>query len=539
MSKRLFFIISFLLVSSLILTSNAGAGLVGWWKLDDGAGTVATDSAGDYDGTLIGNAAWVDGMLGGALSFDGDGDYVDCGNDPIFNPSGSFGITLWAYIADWGTGWAHSIIGKGGDQDRGGWSIRRYEDETLCFTTAGVAGVGIVAEQNDWTNMNGNAVPPLDEWVHIACVYDVNNMTYIYFNGEVDKERAATGTVAPTDGNLYIGTRGNSAGDGPDDWASSYFTGMLDDVRFYDHAITQADIKLIMEGGHAIPQTLASRPIPADSAADIPRDAILSWRSGELALAHDVYFGTNFDDVNQAGPADPRGVLVGQNQVDTTYDPPGLLDYNQTYYWRVDEVNDTNPESPWRGNVWSFTAANFLVVEDFEDYNDYAPNEIWNTWIDGYGVPTNGATSGYPDPDFNAGEHFMETSIVHSGAQSMPIFYDNGAGLSEVTKTLTDGRDWTREGVVTLMLFYYGDAANAAEQMYVALNGNAVVNNPDANAALVTEWTPLSIPLQDFAGKGVNLANVSSISIGFGNKANPVAGGSGHVFVDDIRLYRP
>ena len=59
------------------------------------------------------------------------------------------------------------------------------------------------------------------------------------------------------------------------------------------------------------------------------------------------------------------------------------------------------------------------------------------------------------------------------------------------------------------------------------------------NAALVTEWTPLDIPLETFAGMGVNLTNVSSISLGFGNKTSPQAGGgSGHVFFDDIRLYK-
>ena len=189
--------------------------------------------------------------------------------------------------------------------------------------------------------------------------------------------------------------------------------------------------------------------------------------------------------------------------------------------------------------MWSFTVANFVVVEDFESYNDYSPNEIWNTWIDGYGVATNGATSGYPDPDFNAGEHFMETSIVHSGAQSMPIFYDNSVGLSEVTKTLTEGRDWTREGVVTLTLFVYGDAANADEPFYIALNSNAIVNISDAGV-LIADWTQIDIPLERFATYPfLNLANVSSLSIGFGNKINPVAGGSGHVFVDVIRLYRP
>ena len=75
--------------------------------------------------------------------------------------------------------------------------------------------------------------------------------------------------------------------------------------------------------------------------------------------------------------------------------------------------------------------------------------------------------------------------------------------------------------------------------MYVALNGNALITNDDANAALITEWTQWDIPLQLFADQGVNLTEVNTISIGFGNKSDPTHGGSGHVFFDDIGLYRP
>jgi hypothetical protein len=161
------------------------------------------------------------------------------------------------------------------------------------------------------------------------------------------------------------------------------------------------------------------------------------------------------------------------------------------------------------------------------------------TWIDGFGDPTNGSTAGYPDPDFVVDEHYVETRIIHGGSQSLPLFYDNAAGLSEVTKTLEGvDRDWTREGVVTLTLFYYGDAENAAEQMFVAVD-NVVVNNDDTNAALVTEWTRWDIPLETFTNQGVNLSNVGSITLGFGSRANPAAGGAGRVFLDDIRLYRP
>jgi hypothetical protein len=72
--------------------------------------------------------------------------------------------------------------------------------------------------------------------------------------------------------------------------------------------------------------------------------------------------------------------------------------------------------------------------------------------------------------------------------------------------------------------------------MYVAVNGSAVVNNDDLEAAQKGIWTAWNIDLQAIAAQGVDLTNVNTISIGFGDKSNPQAGGSGTIFVDDIRL---
>ncbi len=121
---------------------------------------------------------------------------------------------------------------------------------------------------------------------------------------------------------------------------------------------------------------------------------------------------------------------------DESYDP-GKFGWASTYYWRIDEVNSVNPDSPWTGSLWNFTIADFIVIEDFEAYNDYPPDEIFSTWIDGYGVATNGSTAGYAEPNFLAGEHYVETTIVHGGSQSMPLFYDNNFKYSDATITLT------------------------------------------------------------------------------------------------------
>jgi len=103
------------------------------------------------------------------------------------------------------------------------------------------------------------------------------------------------------------------------------------------------------------PPTKARNPSPVNQEPDVPRDVILSWTPGVYADKHDVYFGTNFNDVNNADRVNPLGVLPSQNQDANAYDPAGVLDLGQTYYWRVDEVNAPPDSTIFKGDVWQFT----------------------------------------------------------------------------------------------------------------------------------------------------------------------------------------
>jgi len=207
------------------------------------------------------------------------------------------------------------------------------------------------------------------------------------------------------------------------------------------------------------PQPQARLPKPNDSAIDVPQEAFLSWKAGDFAVTHNVYFGKNAEDVNTADPTNPLDVLVGENQTISGYDPPGLLDFGETYYWRVDEINDLDPNSPWRGDLWSFTVINYFIVDDFEGYTDYAPDDIYSSWTDGYDIDENGALVGHDNPDFDAGEHFLETVEVHGGEQSLPYSYNNVAPAthSEATLAFSEPQDWTREGVKELSLWFKGN----------------------------------------------------------------------------------
>ncbi|MFB0554643.1 MAG: hypothetical protein ACETWQ_15180, partial [Phycisphaerae bacterium] len=277
-------------------------------------------------------------------------------------------------------------------------------------------------------------------------------------------------------------------------------------------------------------------PSPAKSAVDVTQTPVLTWVPGVFADTHEVYFGTDAEAVKNADTSSPE--YKGSGNFGSESFEPGQLEWNTTYYWRVDEANNANADSPWTGPLWSFTTANFLIIDDFEAYNDLDPtdpasNRIFHAWIDGYDDPTNGSLVGYETAPF------AEQTIVHSGNQSMPMSYDNAVGKSEATLTLTSNRDWTVNGVNRLTIWFRGSGGNAAETMYVVLNGSAGVDNDDPSAVQTTRWTEWNIDLQAFADQGVNLANVNSIALGLGNRANPVAGGAGMMYFDDIRLYPP
>ncbi len=521
MCRKLTYQISIIFVLSLTLTSTASAELVGWWKLDDGSGTTAVDSSSNgNDATVYGDPQWIDGWLDGALQFDGVDDYVEL---PIGSMIGSLTnstFLIWANFANTGGAWQRI------------WDFGSGEQINMFLTprigTAGEMRFAITVTSWADEDQTTASATLASGWHHVALVIDIdNNVHRLYLDGELVAEntdaRYSPSTLGETTQN-WLG-RSQYVADG-------YYVGSLDDFQIYNHAMSANEIRTVTIENFR----QAWEPRPIEGEVDVLLDEKLIWEPGivsketiELYNEHHVYIGTDFNDVNSATV--PTATVTDANE----YAPS--LDYNTTYYWRIDEVSSLDPNGPAKGEVWSFTTANFVVVEDFEDYNDYEPYTVYLTWIDGWDDPANGATSGYPNPIFGIGEHYMETTIVHGGAQSMPVFYDNSAGLSEVTKTLN--ADWTQNDVVALTLFYHGDAGNAIEPMYVAVNGSAVVTNDDLKAVLVNDWIQWNIPLQEFADQGVDLANVDTLSIGLGNKAAPQAGGgAGHVFFDDIRLYR-
>ena len=211
----------------------------------------------------------------------------------------------------------------------------------------------------------------------------------------------------------------------------------------------------------------ASYPDPTNGALGVNPLPVLSWDAGAVAASHEVYFGGDADAVANATKASPE--YKGPKALgEETYEPGRLL-LGTTYYWRIDEVNGINPDSPWTGKVWSFTTSDFFVIDDFEGY-DADQNQIWFFWHDGLGYGTPGTADYYAGNGTGAavGDEntlsYTEEGIVHGGDQSMPIAYDNDkqgySKYSEVELTLTDQRDWTAEGVAELSIWFRGRPAS-------------------------------------------------------------------------------
>jgi len=265
----------------------------------------------------------------------------------------------------------------------------------------------------------------------------------------------------------------------------------------------------------------ARNPYPDSEATDVDVDVVLSWRAGREAASHNVYFSADEQAVIDETISPVSIPAIGSY---ANYDA-GELELDQTYYWKVNEINDAETPTSWEGDLWDFTTNDFVVVDDFESYTDFEPHRIFDTWIDGLGVPTNGSHVGYAEPPF------AEQTIVHSGSQSMPLFYDNTGVVtySEAERTFDPAQNWTQAGAATLVLYFHGTEGNTG-QLYVNVNGTKVAYDGNPGNLVLPSWQVWNI---DLASLGAGLQNITKLSIGIDGN-----GASGTLYLDDIRLYR-
>ena len=511
--------------------------LVAWWKLDgDIVPGMAFDSSGHANhGTLRGDPEYVSGRIDQALAFDGVDDIVVVNQSsglPIYNngTDNAYSVAMWV---------------KGGPQsDRRVFSEGSRSDTNPLFNL-GTQNSGTTGQFDVYIRPAGlehthSVAEPFDDtWHHIAWV-DANGTATLYVDGALD-----SGDFTYTRAALALNT--TSIGGILRAAASHFFTGQIDDVRVYKRSLSEKEVKILAG------RLGASNPDPANGATDVARTPTLGWAPGAFVGAVNgniLYYGEDLSAViNRTATDVPL--------TNPTYPLPITLDLGATFYWVVDTVNGVET---WPGDIWSFTTIDWIYIDDMESYTPWTTpgNNIFEIWLDGFG---DCAGSGN-----DTGAVLTENADpVLGGIQSMKYDFDNDGTVfspcdsaqvggrlkySKVEVQIADlpsgiGPDWTIQGVKALSLRFYGSVGNGVEPMWVQLEdtsgyGNKVTygdyQDEDPNAITEESWHEWFIDLADFE---VDLENLVSMVVGFGNEDGSGAHGSGTIYFDDFRLYTP
>ncbi|HUV63426.1 MAG TPA: LamG-like jellyroll fold domain-containing protein [Sedimentisphaerales bacterium] len=473
MNTKVMMWVPILIVGALAATcvqADIASGLVGHWAFNGDF----TDSSGNGNhGQAIGDTVVMkDPEHGFVAEFDGTGDYIEIPHSETLNITGNeITLATWAYCDDV-TGPPEILIAK---VYRETTHANPYFSYGLHFLSNG--------QPRFWLRLGtANRFVPAtvgmiqsQQWYHVAGVYTGSQMI-LYVNGEAVATGNFSGTITGYNTVLRLGTNGG---------LTEQMDGKIDDVRIYNRALSVEDIAATMVGA---PAEVASSPTPADGALHEAAWASLSWSPGAFAVSHDIYIGTNFADVNDATLGSAAFLQnTAQNQLDIGMPGqpfPGGLEPGATYYWRIDEVNDVDPNSPWKGDVWSFTVAEYLVVDNFEDYTDSPGSEPFTVWLDGFLTAAAGGngSGGIIATNPADGQVLLETADRHGGAQAVPFFYNN-TGISafdgqprlmysQVERSWATPQDWTVKGLEELAIWYKGVAGpgsvsfDAATQTY-------------------------------------------------------------------------
>ncbi len=296
-------------------------------------------------------------------------------------------------------------------------------------------------------------------------------------------------------------------------------------VGFY---ITWDDVSSVSDGPTAVVLS------PADGATGVGMNADLSWIEASFATGRQVLFG-------------PAGnmQLVSPDPTGASFDP-GMLHAGTTYEWRVDQVG---PKGTVEGHTWRFTTGNSITVDDFESYTNNSPKRLFQTWVDGLGFskdeffpadnPGNGTNAmvGY-DPTKGT---IVETTIVHGGAQSMPIRYNNSGApkIAEAERTFATAQDWTVGNPDVLSIAFRGVRDNVEQKLYVRVEdatGKKATVEYLPYVVQTEYWRIWSIPLADFTGVDLKAVKKMVIGVGDGTGTTQAADDLDTLYIDDICL---
>ncbi len=399
----------------------------------------------------VNDPVWVEGQSGSALEFSGS-NYVQVPITDTLQLVETFTAEFWVRRGDTQPATWNYMIGAGSLR----WAIIFNASDESIYLWSRSGG--------SWGQRLKSTQALSTAWTHIAVTHDTSSGIVLYLNGEKADEDAAPPVVDEIDGAIMVGARNPG---------SEFFTGVIDSVFLYSRILSPKEIARDMRDT----SELSSNPLPESEARDVQRNVVLNWEPGEFALKHNVYFGTAFDDVNDAGAANTLDVLVSQGQTDTSYDF-GILDFGQTYFWRVDEVNGAPDHTVFKGEVWRFEVEPLAIPVDTitaTASSSNADNMGPENTIGGVGLneldqhSTEGTEmwlSGMGDPTPSIQYEFDKVYKLHelwvwNSNQLVESFV--GIGAKDVSiEYSADGTEWTILGAATQLAQAPGAAGYVA-----------------------------------------------------------------------------
>ncbi|MFC1634924.1 LamG domain-containing protein, partial [Planctomycetota bacterium] len=401
MFRKLVCLATFIFI--LASASDTRGDLVAHWKLDERSGDVVHDLSGNgNDGTFKGNPQWMDGKIGGAMEFNGSSGYVEIPFSEslrVIN-QGDFSIAAWFMLNEIPS--EYKVVFQQGDDTSGGpgrtWLFVHQSNEIRSSLGGAPTGSGVGIEGGIWYH-----------GIVVVTEGGDTDSVQIYVDGQA-AGAPREDSMEDSEGVFYIGAHKG---------LGNIWDGLLDDIRIYNHALTETQILAAMEGSEDFPYAFG--PNPADGALHPDTWVTLSWSPGDFAVSHDVYLGDRFDEVDNGTGDTFRG-----NQTSTMFIagfpgfayPDGLVP-GTTYYWRIDEVNDADPNSPWKGPIWSFSIPPKTAYNpDPADGAEFVdPNNATLTWTPGFGAILHTAYFG---------DNYDEVSNATGGAPLGSATYNPG-----------------------------------------------------------------------------------------------------------------
>ena len=469
---------------------------------------------------VLPGSVWAAGIQN-ALDFDGTDDRVKIPDDLSLDLTSAITIEAWINPAAYHN-WDR-IVAKPWASAQSPWNVW-----SLIFNNdpnaKGRFEISVGATQY---SANSETEVPLNEWTHLAGSYDGETIR-IFFNGvEEANNPSPSGDINTNNMDVYIGYNIY--------FSSELFEGVIDEVRIWNVALDETTIQNWMyrevENSHdnyanlvsywkmneGTGQTVADSKgsndgtlgesstsgmddptwvpstrgqalcdYPPDGATIDDRTPALEWIPGVNADYHELYFSSNFNDVNDRNPA------IKQIVADPCrpYPPVPPLQLGRTYYWLVDEVKSSPPGRWDARSVWSFTISEYLSLDDMEAYNDRG--DIRRVWTDGYDnvvwggtypylyLIQGGSSGSFLNVSTAVGSPYQgSTAPIHGGDQTMVLHYDNDGYTytrlpgeeewlydapyySEIEAntvgpdSLDVGQNWSGEGFTKLTMWFQG-----------------------------------------------------------------------------------